>query len=36
MAATTMGTATGMTPTAYRRKFGPRSRWEQLPANITS
>ncbi len=27
--------ATGLTPTAYRRQFGPRSRWEQLPMTLT-
>jgi LacI family transcriptional regulator len=32
--ATSFLRATGMTPTAYRRKFGPRSRWEQLPPAI--
>jgi LacI family transcriptional regulator len=33
--ATSFLRSTGMTPTAYRRQFGPRSRWEQLPANLT-
>jgi LacI family transcriptional regulator len=33
--ATSFLRATGMTPTAYRRKFGLRSRWEQLPARIS-
>lgn len=33
--ATSFLRATGLTPTAYRRQFGPRSRWEQLPITIT-
>jgi LacI family transcriptional regulator len=33
--ATSFLQSTGMTPTEYRRRFGPRSRWEQLPPNIT-
>jgi LacI family transcriptional regulator len=31
--ATSFLRATGVSPTAYRRKFGPRSHWEQLPAS---
>jgi LacI family transcriptional regulator len=33
--ATSFLRATGMTPTAFRRQFGPRSRWEQLPPGVT-
>jgi LacI family transcriptional regulator len=33
--ATSFLQATGTTPTAYRRQFGPRSRWEQLPPSLT-
>jgi LacI family transcriptional regulator len=33
--ATSFLKATGLTPTAYRRQFGPRSRWEQLPETLT-
>jgi LacI family transcriptional regulator len=33
--ATSFLAAMGMTPTEYRRRFGPRSRWEQLPPSVT-
>ena len=33
--ATSFLQAMGMTPTEYRRRFGPRSRWEQLPPSVT-
>jgi LacI family transcriptional regulator len=33
--ATSFLRSTGMTPTTYRRQFGPRSRWEQLPTTLT-
>jgi LacI family transcriptional regulator len=32
--ATSFLQATGMTPTEYRRQFGPRSRWEHLPPSV--